>query len=309
MKICAACHEHLPKESSKKQWKLDECQRRCKVCIANNREIPKQLLDANTKEVIKTLHSMSLEKQISDEELFKQPPPAEDCPICFLLLPSLASGSKYMSCCGKLICSGCVHAPVHDNQGNKVAEKKCAFCRALRLTTNGEAIRRMKKRVEADDAKAMNNLGAYHITGRHGFKRDYAKALELWYRSAELGYAEAYNNIGHSYYNGKGVEIDDKKANHYYKLAVMKGNVKARYNLGVREEIAGNTKRALKHYMISVRGGYNPSLERIKQLYTNKQATKEDYTKALQSYQMYLSEIKSPQRDKAAAFSDQYRYY
>ena len=30
---------------------------------------------------------------ISDDELFKQPPPKEDCPICLLCLPTLASGS------------------------------------------------------------------------------------------------------------------------------------------------------------------------------------------------------------------------
>ncbi len=43
---------------------------------------------------------------------------------------------------------------------------------------------------------------------------------------------------------------------------------------------------------------------------SNGNATKEEYTKALQLYQAYLSEIKSPQRDKAAAAHDEcYRYY
>ena len=40
MKICAACHEELPKESfSSKQWKLKQYQRRCIRCIADNRSI------------------------------------------------------------------------------------------------------------------------------------------------------------------------------------------------------------------------------------------------------------------------------
>ena len=39
--------------------------------------------------------------EMRDEELFK-PPPEEDCPICLLRLPSLASGSAYYACCGKL---------------------------------------------------------------------------------------------------------------------------------------------------------------------------------------------------------------
>ena len=67
-----------------------------------------------------------------DEELFKQPPQLEgDCPICFLRMPTLASGYKYMSCCGKVICSGCIRAPLYDNQGNKVDNQKCPFCTEL----------------------------------------------------------------------------------------------------------------------------------------------------------------------------------
>ena len=37
-------------------------------------------------------------------------------------------------------------------------------------------------------------------------------------------------------------------------------------------------------------------------------ATKDDYAKALRAYQAYLAEIKSDQRDKAAAASADYRY-
>ena len=39
-------------------------------------------------------------------------------------------------------------------------------------------------------------------------------------------------------------------------------------------------------------------------MYSNGDATKEDYTKALQSYQTYLRGIKSRQRDEAAADED-----
>lgn len=49
--------------------------------------------------------------------------------------------------------------------------------------------------------------------------------------------------------------------------------------------------------------------QRIKDLYSEGFATKDGYTKALQAYQAYLSEIKSPQRDKAAAEREDHRYY
>ena len=58
--------------------------------------------------------------ELHDEKLFKQPPPKEDCPICFIRLPMLKTGCRYMTCCGKDICSGCAHAPRYDNQGNIV---------------------------------------------------------------------------------------------------------------------------------------------------------------------------------------------
>ena len=81
-----------------------------------------------------------------------------------------------------------------------------------------------------------------------------------------------------------------------------------RYNLGVYEQRAGNMNKALKHYMIAAGGGHNNSLKVIQELYTNGHATKDDYAKALRAYQAYLVEIKSPQRDKAAA-AYAIRYY
>ena len=62
--------------------------------------------------------------ELHDKELFNQSPPAADCPICFLRLPTftdlargrlplLITGSKYYACCGKVICSGCMYAPVY----------------------------------------------------------------------------------------------------------------------------------------------------------------------------------------------------
>jgi len=317
MKICAACHKDLPKESySKKQLKLD--QRRCKVCITNNREVqepPPQQDNNDTADddgLVKLLDSMYLdgEKKISDEELFKQPPPPEDCPICFLRIPNLNSGWRYQLCCGKQICMGCYYAPLYDNQGKKVDNKKCPFCRTPPPKTSGGGMERYKKRVEANDPIAIYNLGCYYAAGENGFPQDYPKALELYDRAGGLGFAAAYNNIGYAYDFGKVVKVDKKKSTHYYELAAMRGNVYARHNLGYFENMAGNIDRALMHYMIAVKGGYSRSLNSIKDLYSNRQATKVDYAKALQSYQEYLSEIKSPQRDKAVAYdNEEYRYY
>jgi len=252
--------------------------------------------------------------ELHDKELFKQPPPQlfGDCPICFVRLPLLMTGSKYMTCCGKFICSGCIHAPVYDDQGNEVDNDKqneCPFCRTLAPKSDLELNRMRKKRVDLDDPLAIYGLGCYSREGTNGYAQDYTKALELYHRAAELGYSAAYTSIGSAYHNGEGVEVDKKKAEHYFEIAAMRGDVTARCNLGSNEGRGGNVDRALKHFMMAVRGGYNESLEMIQKLYSNGLATKENYAKALQTYQEYLGEIRSSQRDEAAAASEEYRYY
>jgi len=229
-----------------------------------------------------------LAAELHDEALFKEPPPPEDCPICFTRIPTLCTGSKYKTCCGKTICSGCSYAPRYDNQGNEVdieKQNECPFCRVVAPKSDEEIVNRMMKRVDAEDPIAIFSQGTYYDIGMHGFSQDYNKALELYHRAAELGHIEAYNNIGAAYTNGKGVKRDKKKARHYYELAAMGGSVIARYNLGLDEKKAGNLDRALKHYMIAIRDGDDESLKKIQEMYKYKKghATKEDYMKALQS--------------------------
>jgi len=251
--------------------------------------------------------------ELYDIELFKQPPSQHgDCPICFLRLPLLETGRTYYACCGKVICSGCTYAPVYDNQGNEVDNEKCPFCRTSTPRSIEEQIKRTTNRVEMNDAQAMINLSCDYrdgAKGRRGYPQDYTKALELYHRAAELGNAGAYCNIGLAYNNGEGVEVDKKKARYYYELAAMKGHTRARHNLGCLEGRAGNIDQAMRHFTIAARNGCNDSLNKIQQTYSNGHATKEDYTKALQSYQTYLGEIKSRQRDEAAAADEQNRYY
>ena len=238
--------------------------------------------------------------ELHDLELFKLPPlQEEDCPICFQRLPWVGTGKRYQSCCGKFICTGCIYAM--DNE-------LCPFCRAQTPSSNEENIKRLKKLVELNDANAMSNLAGYYSRGMLGLSQDHSKALELWKRAAEHGCGQAYHNIGVAYHLGEGVKIDEKKAIHYYEQGAMRGCVASRYNLGTFENNAGNTERALRHYMISVADGHHNSLKQIQQLYSQRRATKDDYTKALRSYQKYLGEVKSSQRDEAAAASDEHKY-
>ena len=322
MKICASCHEDLPKDKfSKKQWKLEK--RRCKVCTADNREVqplpPSSPINNNNGSAISIKHndggidrllgSMTIKDNEmispSDEELFKQPPTEEDCPICFLRLPSLCSGRKYQVCCGKEICTGCMRAVAL-----RCHEQLCPFCRFPAPFMDEGLLEMLMKRVELDDPEAIFSLGNWYKGGMYGLPQDHANSLRLWHRAGELGCADAFHNIGNAYLLGRDGERDTEKAMRYWELAAMGGGALARHNLGLFEQKSkGNFKKALKHFMISAMGGQFDSLDAIKQLYMDGHATKDDYLNALKARQAYLDEIRSDQRDKAAAVDEQYKYY
>ena len=203
----------------------------------------------------------------------------------------------------------CFYAPLYDNLGNVLDNEKCPFCRTPDPDTDEKETEIIKKRVEAGDARATYNLGCDYRDGENGLPQDYTKALELWNKAVKLGDVRGYTRIGYEYYSGEGVEVDEERAIHYYELAAMGGDVYARHNLGMFEVKAGNFDRAIKHYTIATQNGCSPSLQEIQELYSNGHATKDDYMKALRSYQAYLGEIKSRQRDEAAAADNEYRYY
>ena len=148
-------------------------------------------------------------------------------------------------------------------------------------------------------------VGNNYSHGWYDLPQDSAKAMKLWHKAGKFG----YSNLGHAYDNSEGVERDEKMARHYLELAAMEGNVAARCKLGVNEYKAGNYDRALKHFMIAVRGGCTDSVKEIQRIYKDKHARKDQYANALRSHQAYLNEIKSDQRDKAAAFDAVYKYY
>ena len=243
--------------------------------------------------------------ELHDEQLFKRPPQKEDCPICFLPLPSLPTGTRYKDCCGKTICSGCIYAV----QMRKTCEGFCPFCRVPRPNTNKEIIKMHKKRAEAGDSTAIYGLGRFYYNGQYGLQQSYSKALELWHQAAELGYAAAFHSIGIAYHFGEGVERDNEKTKHYVELAAMGGVVTARHFLGVIEYQVGNQERALKHWLIAAGDGHNESVDKIRKMYMNRKATKDDYTNALIAYQECINEIKSEQREKAAAVDVDCKYY
>ena len=91
-------------------------------------------------------HKKKCEKRVAelyDEKLFKDHPPPEECPICFLPLPLDDGQITFEVCCGKDICNGCVYA-MDEREGAKL----CAFCRTPCAESEEEYVKRNKLLME-----------------------------------------------------------------------------------------------------------------------------------------------------------------
>jgi TPR repeat protein len=264
-----------------------------------------QYCNAACKKKHRSRHKKKCEKRAAelydyDEELFQEPPPREECPICMLPPPLYDNhtGMTFKSCCGKDICNGCIHAMRETGDKNM---KLCPFCKTMPPRSPEEEVKRVMKLTEKGNAYAFNHLAGCYERGILGLPQDMARANELLLKAGELGCAAAYFNLGVVYTQGRGVEVDKKKAKHYYELAAINGSLHARHNLGCAESRAGNYQRAFKHFTLAASAGYEKSLDGVKGGFMDGHVTKEEYESTLREYQKSQDEMKSDARGKALA--------
>ncbi|EJK70680.1 hypothetical protein THAOC_07942 [Thalassiosira oceanica] len=218
-------------------------------------------------------------------------PEDDRCPICFDLIEfPFGKHSKWNVCCTKRVCNGCLLAAYQRGL------KGCPFCRTPLPRDDASMLAMVQKRVHKGDAEAIYFLGCKYNHGKLGMAKNAPRAIELWTEAAELGSANAHSELGHTYYCGDGAEEDKPRSIHHWKLAAMKGHAASRHNLGAAEYQNGN---ALQHWMISAKMGYEQSLNFIKDMFKEGQATKAQYAEALLGYRDAVEETKSPQREEA----------
>ena len=243
--------------------------------------------------------------ELFEEDLFKDPPESEECPICMIPLPLDPSQSLFHDCCGKFLCMGCAYTKHKEDMRNGKQREEagaCAFCREPPSMTDKEVIDRLERGVERNDAPSMKQLGLRYRDGVDGLQKDLTKALVLFLKAGKLGDADAYNNVGNLYENGNGVEKDMKQARYYYELAAIDGSLIARHNLASLDWNSSNYSRACKHYLICAKGGFEPSLEGVKFGFKRGYVTKDEFTHALRACQKQHADTMSAMRDEAADF-------
>ena len=255
---------------------------------------------------------------LRDEALFKDPPPKEDCPICFLPMPvqliccmslppatvssvpiydfvkaneelAIMDTEGYYPCCGKNICRGCIHS--FCESGNT---ERCAFCNSDQGNkTAEERVEEIMKRVEANDAASIFLLAGYYYQGRLGLQQDQTKAMELYVRAADLGCSKAHGSLGKIYHEGGNM----KKAKFHFEAAAMAGYEMARYNLGFMESQSGNMERAAKHWIIAASAGDYIAMHELILCFQEGSVSRESIDSTLAAYNSSCAEMRSEARD------------
>jgi TPR repeat protein len=156
-----------------------------------------------------------------------------------------------------------------------------------------EEIKQTMKRVEANDARAMCQLGNSYHMGRVGLQQDHAKALELWKKAAGLGSSQAHFQLGVCHSEGG----DLKKAKFHYEAAAMAGDEVARNNLGNLEAQSENNERAIKHWMISASAGHHGAMNNLIWAFKQGVVSRDQIDSTLTAYNTSCAEMRSEARD------------
>jgi len=162
---------------------------------------------------------VTAQAETANIDLFAPIPEKEVCPICMIPLPIEMDETRFMTCCGNVICCGCDMKHMMSEITLKNMKKegvengvKCLRCCQEAPKNKVKALKRLMKK---NNPLAFFIMAIRHKNGEGVFQNDAAKynagdvvfqsdtkALEMFICAAELGHAESSCNIGTYYQNG-----------------------------------------------------------------------------------------------------------
>lgn len=149
---------------------------------------------------------MSILSVASDKDLFKDPPPREDCPVCFIPMELWANGGSlyfhqnifYLPCCGKMMCVGCFDRVLKEIK-LRTLKNKCILCNTPipREWYKTRSIEKIDARVLKNALSTSPHPRVLGYTPTPGYPKT-NKELELLERGAKAGSIDASYYVGPS---------------------------------------------------------------------------------------------------------------
>ena len=148
-------------------------------------------------------------------------------------------------------------------------------------------IHELERLAEQQNPQAMALLGYRYYYG-YGVEKDYKKALSLYRKSADAGYAKGQSGLARMYSNGKGVVQDHKKASFLVSKAVKQGDASGQNLLGwmylkgkgVKKDIS----KAIDLFEKAAEQEYALAQYNLGKIYHSGNGVKKDYNKAILWY-------------------------
>ena len=256
-------------------------------------------------------------KRIKKElEMLQPHPPTEECPVCLVPLPLQGNRASYFACCGRMVCQACheencralrITNRKRNDKKLPPMELSCAFCRIPTISKSDlEGIRMHQDRIaKKGDVNAMVVLAGKYMTGESGLVRDYAKALELYHRAADLGSPKALGMLGYYFLNGPvGVIEDKEKARIYLEDAAKKGDVVSRGLLGALKEDHQRHDLAIRHYKLAASAGDEDSVKRLWKYFSLEKLDKAELEETLRAHKEACDEMNSEERERYEAWKE-----
>ena len=155
--------------------------------------------------------------------------------------------------------------------------------RPSKQTVKKEAVKK------EDTAKQMSAEDWFQLGKKADNEKNYSEAVKWYLKAAEQGYADAQNNLGFCYDNGKGVEKDPKQAVYWYQKAAEQGYAGAQFNLALCYKdgtgVEQDPKQKVYWYQKAAEQGYATAQTNLGVCYDNGTGVEKDPKQAVYWYQ------------------------
>ena len=265
------------------------------------------------------------------------PDPQVECVLCCHPLPLKLAESLYKSCCGKMICMGCILAQQRvlvigtdvklPLKGSKEEEQEfmgighsertsvCPFCNAKDVFDDDtESLKRLYTRIDKyNDPKAMKMLGLYYMKGERGLPKNLKRGEELLKRSYDLGNPEAAFKLSflHSTRLVDNAHEpspfrDEARMLKYLEEGARRGNAACMIDLGARAAQSGDHEEAVRQYMIAACSGRDEAMQNLMTYYRPPLSaiSNDDFATTLRAHKVANDTRKSVPRDYWKRYDD-----
>jgi TPR repeat protein len=198
---------------------------------------------------------------------------------------SALSGRKLIGVCLSSFDAQNVPAEFRNQTVGSIANRAAIYAA---LETLGVKVRRGASASITEDADELVHRGDDFRFGRAGCRQNYAKAVRLYRRAAELNHPKAAYHLGVLYENGRGVARDEAEAVRFYRQAAALEHSDACFQLGVRYVYGNGVEQdyaeAVRLYRLAAQMNHVTAINNLGDMYENGFGVEKDEAEAVRLY-------------------------